>query len=381
MRRVISVFLGLMLSLLAIGAGCARAPAPTVTVPAPTVTAPGPTVTVTAPAPTPTPTPTPAPESAAEFYKNKTVTIIVPWGAGGGIDYAARAFASFWSDVTGGAMVVKNVVGGGGLLGLNQLYKTAKPDGLTLGVNTVGANNMPWLLKDPGVEYEIDKFLYIGQITKEPRVLVVGSKLPQSMAELQKLGGLKFGSFGGSTDAATQGMALIIELFGLKDAKIVGGMGSAADIVLAIGRGEIAGYTTPVGTAVMQLATGFISPPPVVVDFVRSKWVPDSPALVELVKLSPEQETLLKLYVGVGEGGKIMFTPPGVPEDRIKFLREAFAKVVALPGLKSLTKDVWKGYEQVSGEEYTAVINAVKTFPKTYTDMLLAITNKYVALQ
>ena len=61
-------------------------------------------------------------ESAEEFYQNKTVTLNVTYGPGGGTDAAARIIAANWKAVTGGTMVVKNLEGAGGLVGMNQVY-------------------------------------------------------------------------------------------------------------------------------------------------------------------------------------------------------------------------------------------------------------------
>ena len=55
--------------------------------------------------------------SPADFYKANTVDLICVMSPGGGVDFSARIFASYWSEVTGGTMVVRNMPGGGGLVG------------------------------------------------------------------------------------------------------------------------------------------------------------------------------------------------------------------------------------------------------------------------
>lgn len=64
------------------------------------------------------------------FYAGKTVEMIVPWAAGGGADTACRLICSYMEKELGCTIVINNVTGGGGSIGLAQLT-TANPDGLT----------------------------------------------------------------------------------------------------------------------------------------------------------------------------------------------------------------------------------------------------------
>jgi tripartite-type tricarboxylate transporter receptor subunit TctC len=69
------------------------------------------------------------------FYKDKTVRIIVGFAAGGGFDIYSRAIARHMGRHIPGnpSVIVENMTGAGSLLAANQLYKVAKPDGLTIG--------------------------------------------------------------------------------------------------------------------------------------------------------------------------------------------------------------------------------------------------------
>ncbi|MDP2661617.1 MAG: hypothetical protein Q8R28_12890, partial [Dehalococcoidia bacterium] len=100
-------------------AACSRAtptttsaPAATTTSTPATTTSPRPaTATTTAPAPATTaaPGPTaPAGPSAADFYRDNVARIIVPYGPGGTSDMYARLIANYWTEVTGGRMIVEN---------------------------------------------------------------------------------------------------------------------------------------------------------------------------------------------------------------------------------------------------------------------------------
>src|SRR4030095_13988697 len=73
--------------------------------------------------------------SGDDFYKGKTIRIVVGFSAGGGFDTYSRALARHLSKhiLERPAIVVENMTGGGSLIAANHVYKVAKPDGLTIG--------------------------------------------------------------------------------------------------------------------------------------------------------------------------------------------------------------------------------------------------------
>ena len=76
------------------------------------------------------------PAAAAEdFYKDKTIRIVVGFSAGGGFDTYARAIARHMGKHIPGqpSIVVENMTGAGSLIAANHVYKVAKPDGLSIG--------------------------------------------------------------------------------------------------------------------------------------------------------------------------------------------------------------------------------------------------------
>jgi len=98
-----------------------------------------------------------------EYYRGKTVRIVVGLSAGGGFDIYARALARHMGKHIAGnpAFVVDNMPGAGSMIAANHVYKSAKPDGLTLG-HFVGSLFMQQLLGRPGAEFEATKFEFIG---------------------------------------------------------------------------------------------------------------------------------------------------------------------------------------------------------------------------
>jgi len=75
------------------------------------------------------------PARSDDFYKGKTMRLIIGFSARGGFDTYARALTSHMSKQIPGnpSIVVENMTGAGSLIAANHIYKVAKPDGLTMG--------------------------------------------------------------------------------------------------------------------------------------------------------------------------------------------------------------------------------------------------------
>jgi tripartite-type tricarboxylate transporter receptor subunit TctC len=376
------VLSGLILALVALPiAACAQeATAPalpvTITAPAP-APAPAPTVTVTAPAPKPAPKPAPPKESVEEFFLNNTVELIVPFGPGGGIDYAARIFASYWPDaIGGGAMRVVNVTGGGGKVGMNQLW-TSKPDGLTLSGGLVGTNLVaPALFKVPGMDYDPSKFSFIGMYGLEQDMFAVGAETPyESMEDLQNAAGLKLGGVS-PTSTATLSIVTIAYLFDL-DAEVIIGFDSSAETGLAVAKGELQAESWSEGTINDHFSKGWVKSGFVTPGATRSGLFPDAPTAEELLgELSSDQEAVLKAFQGIGHRGKPILGPPGISKEKLQFVRDAFNKIVELKGFKKMGTARWGHFSTpLKGEDFEKLIlNMLATPEKDLAKLQEAVT-------
>ena len=111
-------------------------------------------------------------QAELDFYKGKTITIIVPYSPGGSYDGKARLVGIFLEKkIPGVKAIVKNVPGAGGITGINDIY-TAKPDGLTIGViSGVGmvANSV---VGAAIAKYDATKINYLGRVNAERRVMI-----------------------------------------------------------------------------------------------------------------------------------------------------------------------------------------------------------------
>jgi tripartite-type tricarboxylate transporter receptor subunit TctC len=108
------------------------------------------------------------------FFKGKTIRIIVPFAAGGGYDIYSRIIGRHMGKYLPGnpVFVVENMTGAGGLIGINHVYKVAKPDGLTIGT-PIGTMFVDQLIGKPGIEFDGIKFEYIGAPAQDTQLLIV----------------------------------------------------------------------------------------------------------------------------------------------------------------------------------------------------------------
>lgn len=114
---------------------------------------------------------------AQDFPAGKTITMIVPFSAGGPTDRVARDLAEAMRKPLGGAIiVVDNAAGAGGSIGANKVAK-ANPDGYTLLVHHIGMATMPTLVRNIPFKVETD-FEYVGMINDVPMTVIGKPTLP-----------------------------------------------------------------------------------------------------------------------------------------------------------------------------------------------------------
>src|SRR5437667_2279999 len=111
------------------------------------------------------------PARAQSFFEGKTVRLGVGFAPGGGFDTYARVISRHIGRHIPGnpTIVVENMTGAGSLISANQLYRVAKPDGLTIG-HFNGALFLGQALGQPGIEFDARKFELIGAPIKEDSV-------------------------------------------------------------------------------------------------------------------------------------------------------------------------------------------------------------------
>src|SRR6201996_2175281 len=115
--------------------------------------------------------------AAAQTYPTRTITMIVPFAAGGPTDLLGRLLAQRMGEILGQTIIVENVTGAGGMTGMKRLAD-AKPDGYTIGIGTVGTHAQnQWLYEHPAYNAVTD-FTPVALIAEVPIVVFARKDLP-----------------------------------------------------------------------------------------------------------------------------------------------------------------------------------------------------------
>ena len=151
--------------------------------------------------------------AAAQDYPNRTVTLVVPYPPGGGVDVLARVVAERLSGVLGQQVIVDNRVGGSGLVGTRAAVRSA-PDGYTLFFGHTGSISInPSLYANAGFDPRKD-FTPVGLFASMPVALLAHPAFPaKTIGEVIELAKKDGGKFNIGTSAVGTGGYLSAELF------------------------------------------------------------------------------------------------------------------------------------------------------------------------
>ncbi len=309
----------------------------------------------------------------ANFYQGKTITLVVSSTTGGGYDLWARLTARHISKHIPGnpSIVVQNMPGAGNIIGANYVYGVAKPDGLTLGaVNP--ALYFDQLVGRPEVKFDWAKFNWIG--SPEKNDIVYYMRADQPLKSVEDLRNAKEPAKCGSTGTGSTGHyipRLLEETLGVKT-HIVSGYPGAGDIELAIERGEVFCWSLLLATYFgrepyrhwhksgyvrVMLQTGAKRD-------ARLKDVPTLNELMQQYKTSEAGRRIAKVILTAATLGRPIGATPGTPADRVKILRDAYAKAIADPELLAeAAKQGWE-VDPTKGEELQVLSKEVMTQPK-----------------
>ena len=189
-----------------------------------------------------------AQDDAAEFYKGKTVRLIVGAAAGAAYDFVGRAIAPHFGRYIPGNpnVIVENIPGAAGIIMLNQLYNRSPRDGTAMGMPLSGImleKRLKALSRDgSNVHFDISRMSFIGTPAQQPQGFIVWHRTPYRTFADIKGAPLTFGTTSPGTDSNVLPM-MSNQLHGTQ-IKVVSGYKGATDAMLAVERGEADGLCT-----------------------------------------------------------------------------------------------------------------------------------------
>jgi len=277
-------------------------------------------------------------DAAADFYKGKTITVVVSFGAGGTYGLHARLLERHAKRHLPGSpnVIIQHMPGAGGMKAANYLYNAAPKDGSYLG-ELFKDIAVTQVLRPDSVKYDANKFSWIGRMAQYPAVLWVTDKPGIKSIEEATRKEIILGATG-KASASFLHPTLLNALVGTKF-KVVTGYKGAADLTRAAEQGETAGWAgaaydgfmTPgnqktmwkEGKAVFLMQTGL----------KRQPESPNVPLLIDLVK-GADAKRIASFMESATVIGFAITAPPGVPADRVAALRKAMAATTADPAYR-----------------------------------------------
>jgi len=266
--------------------------------------------------------------SHGDFYKGKTITIIVRSGPGGGYDTYGRLIGNhIGKHIPGNPdVIVQNMPGAGGIVAANYLNSQGRQDGTVIAIFDRGAAFTQRVGKE-GVAYDVTKWNLLGSATGEAYAYVAAKDAPfNSLSELKALGEeQKFSATGPGSDSYTY--TELLQNAGMP-VKLISGYVGTQEKLLAIIRGEVQGTAGSFGSIAEQAESEGLK----VIGLLGK--VPSRPDLEQLSSFIPDnQKPTLAVAVAPLAAGRPFATTPGVPADRVKILQNAFEKALKDPAL------------------------------------------------
>jgi tripartite-type tricarboxylate transporter receptor subunit TctC len=296
------------------------------------------------------------------FFKGKQITIVVGFTAGGIIDLWARLFSQHLGKYIPGnpSFIVQNVAGGGSMIAANQLYNLAKPDGLTLGMISSGLY-FDQLTGVQQVKFDWAKFGWIGSPVRNFEVLAMRSDAPyKSMEDIQKAAQPPRCGTTGTGATGHYFPRFLEQALGGKIQVVLGYPGNR-DVEIAMERGEVQCYAITKEAFLREpgrswLKRGFIRAL-VQGGQKRDALFPGTPTIYELMekhKTPDEIKSFATVLLSPGAIGRPLITPPNVPPERLKILREGYATMIKDPDFLAETRKRDWDVEYIGGEELEA---------------------------
>jgi tripartite-type tricarboxylate transporter receptor subunit TctC len=309
----------------------------------------------------------------APFYQDKTIRVIVGFTPGGFYDRWARLLSRYMPKYIPGNpnFVVQNMPGASSVIAANYVYNVAKNDGLTLLV-PINSLYLDQIVGRKEVKFDVRKMEFIGTQEKAPTMLYFRADSPfKTLSDIIKA---SEPPKCGSTGTASTGYLLarlMDEAFKAKLLTVTGYQGGS-EIDVAVERGEIVcrGMDIPPHFGREPFDTwhkkGFdrhiLQSGP-----KRDQRMGDAPTLFELMdqyKTPEVMRAVTRIVLASGEFGRPMVAGPGNPPERVKMLRDAYARAMKDPGLIEEAKKGQMDMEHTPGEELQALIKDLMSQPR-----------------
>lgn len=321
-------------------------------------------------------------QTVEQFYSGRQIKLFVGGGAGGGYDFYARLIGPYLSKHLPGnpTILVQGMPGAGGIIAANHLYSRAPRDGTEIGIVGRVVGTHPLLNpKDTAVKYDARKFNWIGTPLQEVGLLIVrGASVVNTLNDLKvhKL------TIAGTAPSAPPSFypTMMNKVLDTKF-QVVSGYASLQEALLAVERGETDGYMASSASAALRdrIAPWMKEGKVKLVAQIGVAKDPRNgnvPLILELADTAVERqlmETILAQQVMAWP----FVAPPGLPDDRVKALRDAFDATMKDPAFLAEAAKTRTEIDPVGGTKLHELLDQIYTMPKDILDRLHSLSAKH----
>jgi tripartite-type tricarboxylate transporter receptor subunit TctC len=270
-------------------------------------------------------------EPVAEFYRGRSVALVIGYSAGGGYDAYGRVLARHMGKHIPGnpAIIPQNMPGAGSLRAANYLYNVAPKDGTVIGHFSRGMAMEP-LIGTSATQFDGRKFTWLGSGTDEVSVCLTWHSSPVKSWNDMLTIPFTVGGEGTGSDPDIFS-AVMRNAFGVK-LKLVSGYPGTAEVALAVERGEIDGRCGWSWSSLKLTKPDWIAGKRVnlvtQLALKKSPELPDVPLIFDFAT-NDRQRQILKMMLSRQSMARPFAAPPDLPEDRKAALRTAFDQTMA----------------------------------------------------
>lgn len=289
---------------------------------------------------------------AEDYYKDKTLTIIVGYSPGGSFDLYARVLGRYIGRHLPGnpARIVENMTGAGGMIAANHLYNRVKPDGFTIGA-WAAPLVLQQIMGNEAAQFDGRKFGYLGVPSPYDTVCTfnqksgitkmddwIHSKRPQKIAAIGP---------GTSTSDIPKLLKAALNL----PIDVIDGYKGGANARLAVESGEVDGYCGSWGTVETVWRSAYESKK--IVPVLQASLTPPAkykqvPVAISYAKTDEARE-LLKVADNAYATQFVFSVPPGMAKERLEMLQSAFVKTFKDPDLTAEAKKSQLDIDPIDG--------------------------------
>jgi tripartite-type tricarboxylate transporter receptor subunit TctC len=305
---------------------------------------------------------------ASDFYKGKTLTWMVSTGPGGGHDFYARLIvkhmAKFMPDTT---IIVKNVPGAGHIIGANTVY-LSKPDGLTIGSFSTGLV-YGQIVQMQGIQFDLAKMSWIGKAASDSRVMLISKKSwIKTLDDMRDPKRQVLFATSGIGSGSNIEAHMVTRAFGLNSKILTGYVGNEGMMSMLRAETHATMDGSETSMALVNKGDGFI-----LMQF--GKELPDIPDGRDFAK-TEDARKIVSLLEAQSVLARICAGPPGIPADRLAYLREVYRKTLESPELLADAEKAKRTIKPMYGEEVTVAIQRAMNQPDDVVELLKSLVTK-----